>query len=223
MRHLRSLALTAVAVAAAVVAPRVAAAQVCLAQPSLVAGKTTALVNGTFGGGTDSFTGTARFAGSQLFGDVTAGVTSYDDFDGSSLTLGGAIGTQIAPTAGSSLRLCPIANVAFGFGPNDIGGSGVDASTQGFGAGVGIGGVALRTPTFELIPAGGVQLAWARVKLDGDGVSASDSETYGIISAGLGFALQRVLTITPSLNIPVGLEGGDTSLGLTFGFRFGGR
>jgi len=217
MRYLCSLALCA---AAAVLVPRAAFTQVCLAQPSLIAGKATVLVNGTFADGSDSFTGTARFAGSQLFGDVSAGVSSYDEFDGSSFLLGGALGGQIAPTAGSSLRLCPIANVQFGFGPNDIGGSGVDMSQQAFGAGVGIGGIAMRSQSFQLIPAGGVQLAWARAKLNGEGVSISDSETYGIISGGLGFALPNTLTITPSLSIPVGLENGDTSFGLTFGFRF---
>lgn len=220
MRSVRTLTLSAVAAVVVVAVPRLTVGQVCLAQPSLVAGKVTVLATGTFNDATDSFTGTARFAGSRLFGDLTAGVSQYDEFDGSSFILGGAFGGQITPTAGSTLRLCPIATVSFGFGPNDIGGSGVDLSQQAVGAGVGIGGVAMRTPSFELIPAGGVQLAWARAKLEGGGISISESETYGVLNAGLGFALQRVLTITPSVAIPVGLEDGDPSFALTFGFRF---
>jgi hypothetical protein len=217
MRFVCSLAVAAIAAA---VVPRVALSQVCLAQPTLVAGKAAGLVNATFADGGESFTGTARFAGSQLFGDVNVGLTQYDAFDGSSFVVGGALGTQIAPNRASTLRVCPIANVSFGFGPSDIRDTGVDHSHQGFGAGVGIGGIAMRSESVEIIPAGGVQLAWARSKLSGNGDSFSDSETYGVLSGGVGFAFQRLLTITPSLSIPVGLEDADASFGLTFGFRF---
>jgi hypothetical protein len=158
-----------------------------------------------------------------FFGSFGFGAVTYDDLDGASTTVSGAVGYQVGLGATQTLQLCPIASASLGFGPNDIMGSDVDASFRDFSFGVGLGGTLHGTPQFQVIPAGAVSFAHSTLKFD-DGVdSESDSDTFGIVSLGVGLVFNRVFTLRPGMSLPFGLDESDPVWGIALGLSFGGQ
>ena len=49
------------------------------------------------------------------------------------------------------------------------------------------------------------------------------AETYGFAQLHVGIVVNHNLSIRPGVEMPLGLEGGDATMGLTVGYRFGGR
>src|SRR5690606_17815973 len=74
-------------------------------------------------------------------------------------------------------------------------------------------GATLDAGTMSLIPFGSLRGVHSRFDVDVPN-SDSESETYGILSAGLSFVLSDAFLIRPIINIPLGLEGSDPSYGV---------
>jgi len=221
MTHFRH-ALTAVLLVG-LLAAAPASAQVCAGRPGADVG------NVLLGAGYSSANGTSGFdvgitgLGERAFGAATIGSISYDDFSGSTTMVGGSLGYQLSVGTSGRAQLCPTFSGALGFGPNDIEGTGVDASTRSVGAGVTWGFRATESADFALIPTIGAGVAYASVKLT-DGVDElTESDSYGLIDVGLGIVLGRQFAATPFITIPVGLEGADPTIGLTISLSIGKR
>jgi hypothetical protein len=199
-----------------------AAAQTCQGLPSFSTGSMQLTGNMTFENGMDSFG--AAFGYGQpdgAFGTVGIGTTSFDGFDGSSFDVGIGGGYQMKVGARKKMHLCPVASFSLLMGPNDVFGSGVDMSTQNLAFGFALGTQLPGSPKMDIIPTGGLGLAYMKVKADGGSGSGSASETYAVMDLGVGFIFNSQISVRPGISIPLGLDGGDTGFGMTVGYNFG--
>jgi hypothetical protein len=199
-----------------------AAAQTCVGMPSFSSGQMQIAGGGQFADGGNSFGGTFGYGVPKgLYGKAGIGTTSYDGFDGSSLDLSVGGGYQVPLHASRVAELCPVASLSIGSGPKDILGTGVDMSSRTFAAGASVGALLGRNPQLRFVPNASFQFANSRVKLDDGTDSASDSQTYGLLSLGTGFVFNSRFSLNPSISIPVGLDGADASFGLIGAMNFG--
>jgi hypothetical protein len=195
-----------------------AAAQACAGMPSFASGPMQITAGGSFADGASSFGGTfgyGRPAG--LYGKAGIGSTSYDGLDGSSFDFGVGGGYQIPLQSSRKAELCPIASLSFGSGPNDVLGSGVDMSTRDFAFGAALGAQVGNSPQMQILPNASFQFANKRIEIN----NAAGSESYGLLTLGTGFVFNSRFSVNPSISIPVGLDGYDTSFGLSGAINFG--
>jgi hypothetical protein len=195
-------------------------AQLCTGGASLADRPLQLSAGGEFGGGSRLFQGGLTYGSERGFGGLLLGGVTYDDFRGTTFVVGGHGGIEVPIGAA---QLCPIAAVAFGLGPNNIEGSGIDASSQGVSAGLSFGIRTAESPQFYLVPTIGLSFAYSRAKLSGAGESITDSNTYGVLGAGLGFVFSKQVTLQPSVNLPIGLEDSDPTFGIAVGICLGGH
>jgi hypothetical protein len=210
--------------AALVVTHSPLAAQTCVGMPSFANGMVQVAGGGAFTEGANLYSGTLGLgAPAGPFAKVGLGRTSYDDLDGSSLDVGGQVGYQLAVGRSAKAELCPIAGFSLGFGPDDILGTGVDASTHGFDLGLALGTSLRGGSGLEVVPNAGLAFAYSRVKLEDATGSATSSESYALARFGLGLVFNSTVGVSPSVSVPVGLDGSDPTFGLTLSVNFGGR
>ena len=199
-----------------------AAAQTCVGMPSFASGKMQLAGGGTFADGTSSFGGTFGYGTPKgLYGKAGIGSTSYDGFDGSSFDLNLGGGYQIPLQASRVAQLCPVANLSIGSGPNDILGAGVDMSSRTFAFGAAIGTLVGHSSQVNILPNASFQFANTRISMDDGTTSAAGSESYALLTLGTGFVFNSRFSVNPSISIPVGLDGGNTSFGLMGAMNFG--
>ena len=199
-----------------------AAAQTCVGMPSFSSGQMQVGAGASFADGTSSFGGTFGYGSPKSFyGKAGIGSTSYDGLDGSSFDLNLGGGYQIPLQSRSTAQVCPVANLSFASGPNDILGQDIDMSSRTFAFGAALGGQGGRNPRVQILPNAGFQFANTRVSMDDGTDSVSGSESYGLLTLGTGFVFNSRYSLNPSINIPVGLDGSSASFGLAGAINFG--
>jgi hypothetical protein len=199
-----------------------AAAQTCTGMPAFSSGHMQIAGGGQFADGANSFGGTFGYGTPKsLYGKAGIGTTSYDAFNGSSFDLNLGGGYQIPLQASRTTELCPIASLSLGSGPKDVLGSGVDLSSRTFAFGASVGAVLGRNSQLRILPNAAFQFANTRATVDDGTSSASDSQSYGLLTLGTGFVFNSRFSLNPSINIPVGLDGASTSFGLVGAMNFG--
>jgi hypothetical protein len=212
------LAIAALVLAAAPVSLK---SQVCAGRPSLPTAPVNLGVDASF---TDGATGVGASLGlgnDAGFVIPTVGYVSYSDADASSMVVGATGGLSVKPATNSSLRVCPIAQVTYAYGPNEDTGIGRLTTNQlGAMGGLAIGGVAKVSPGFAVIPNafGGVLHQRSTFKLGSDSETISD--TGGAIGGGVSLLFNDIFAIVPSITVPVGFETSDPvfSIGVSIGF-----
>jgi hypothetical protein len=198
-----------------------AAAQTCVGMPSFSTGRMQVSGGAQFADGANSFGGAFGYGSPKgLYGKAGIGTTSYDAFDGSSFDLDLAGGYQIQ-LQHRAAQVCPIASLTLGSGPNNVLGSGVDLSNRTFAFGASVGGAVGRNPQVRILPNASFQFANTRATADDGTTSASDSQSYGLLTLGTGFVFNSRYSLNPSISVPVGLDGGNTSFGLMGAINFG--
>jgi len=212
------------------VLPPAATAQVCSGFASFAQGPFQVIGSAAFNDQSKSFGGGFGFGGAGAFGQLSIGTTSFSDLDGSSFTFGAGAGYQLSLDKRKIVHLCPIASVAFASGPNDIdvfgdGSLVLDLNETDFEFGVALGAVASRSGQTQIIPAGSLAFVSATVKAKDQvsGASDSQSETFGLLSLGLGLVFNQVFTLRPAVAVPFGLDGASTTFGVTLSVTFGQR
>jgi len=199
-----------------------AAAQTCVGMPSFSTGQMQVAGGGQFANGANSFGGTFGYGVPKgLYGKAGIGTTSYDGLNGSSFDLGLSGGYQVPLHSSRTAELCPVASLSIGSGPNNIFGSGVDMSSRTFAFGASVGGLVGHSPRVQIVPNASFQFANTRATADDGTNSASDSQSYGLLTLGTGFVFNSRFSLNPSISIPIGLDGGDTSFGLMGAMNFG--
>ena len=199
-----------------------AAAQTCTGMPAFSSGHMQIAGGGQFADGANSFGGTFGYGTPKsLYGKAGIGTTSYDAFDGSSFDLNLGGGYQIPLQASRTTELCPIASLSLGSGPKDVLGSGVDLSSRTFAFGASVGAVLGRNSQLRILPNAAFQFANTRATVDDGTSSASDSQSYGLLTLATGFVFNSRFSLNPSINVPVGLDGASTSFGLMGAMNFG--
>jgi hypothetical protein len=199
-----------------------AAAQTCVGMPAFSSGHMQVAGGGQFANGTSSFGGTFGYGTPKsLYGKAGIGTTSYDGLGGSSFDFNASGGYQVPLHAKQAAELCPIASLSLGSGPNDVLGSGVNLSSRTFAFGASTGVVLGTNPQLRFLPNASFQFANTRATADDGTNSASDSQSYGLLTLGTGFVFNSRFSLNPSISIPIGLDGGDTSFGLMGAMNFG--
>jgi hypothetical protein len=196
-----------------------AAGQLCEATVPLGVGSPANLHAGaSFFDGGKTYVGGVTF-GSQVYGGASLGYTDFDDTDLSLKAIGGKVGMDVS-SDNDALSVCPRFSAGYEFGLEI---AGVDITAWSVAPGVAIGVRSDVSPSVAVMPAGMASLIHTQAKADaGIGGEYDDSETYGLLSAGLGFLFNDRLSFTPAVSVPVGLDGGDATFGVSMGIALGG-
>lgn len=212
---------TLAAALAVLAAPVMANAQTCLGLAPFSAGRVQVGVSGDFGNDAQAYSGSLIFGSDTgAFGGVFVGTISYDAFEENTTAVGGSAGWQVPLGTNARAQLCPGAGVAFGFGPNTIGGSEVNLSNHNAFVGLQLGISA--GSGFRMVPTGGVALVYSKVDWEG-GYFGGEQRTdlYGLITLGVGFVVNSRVSIQPGVDVPVGLEEADPGFSIMLAVNFG--
>ncbi|HVA58222.1 MAG: hypothetical protein WBQ26_13425 [Gemmatimonadaceae bacterium] len=196
--------------------------------------------------GTPSFsTGSARVGGSVLIGDQSKAyggqlalgtyhnffaVGNYshakdDNSDGSSNAGGGSLGYEWAVGGGSSVEICPIVGVTAQSGslvgmtpyPN------LPQNTLDLNFGGSLGWTASESSSMSVIPAIGASLVARSFKskiVTQGAANPTTSESFGLVTATIGFVFNKRCTISPMVQVPVSETNGKTSYGVAVSYNF---
>ncbi|HET7471149.1 MAG TPA: hypothetical protein VFJ81_15815 [Gemmatimonadales bacterium] len=199
-----------------------AAAQTCAGMPAFSSGKMQVSGGAQFADGGDSFGANFGYGTPKSFyGKAGIGSTSYDPYNASSFDLNLGGGYQIPLHASRTAELCPVAALGLSSGPNNVLGSGVDLSSRTFSFGASVGALLGRNPQLRFVPNAAFQFANTRASVDNGTSSASDSQSYGLLTLGTGFLFNSRFSLNPSVSVPIGLTGANASFGLMGAMNFG--
>jgi len=222
MRRFLGLALVGILVAV----PAAVRAQTCSGMASFSSGPL------RVGGGVGLANNQTNFdvnlnAGSQYgpFGGVSVGRSDVDGNANSATVVGLNGGYSFELNPQRTAKFCPIAGFSFESGPDRN--PNIDVSSRAVSFGGSFGGLLHTQSTLTLAPfvsASFVDLK--RTVTPGNGVSASLSDQFGLVTFGAGFVMNRILTIQPAIAFPVGVDtpqfSDDPMFSLGFGVNFGG-
>ncbi len=177
--------------------------------------------DGVTGGGARFGFGTAR-----AFGGVSGAMVKADGVSGT--TKGASVDGGLSFNMGEKKQamLCPVASVEYLKAPDFDDGEGgtITSSATGASAGLAGGGLFNTSSSVSFIPSAAVSAAYQRVSVSDGQNSATDSETYGILSGGLSFVFSPSLLVRPFISVPFGLDGSNDPLyGVGVSFAFGKR
>jgi hypothetical protein len=196
--------------------------QACIGLASLATRPMNLLVSAEFTDGAKAFTGRFGFGSSIAFGGIRGSIVDYDDIDGTAKVIGADGGLSFITGAQRNISFCPIVGLSYTNYPDiEILGNSYGSSSTDGEAGIALGAT-LDAGTMSLIPFGSLRGVYSRFDVDVPN-SDSESDTYGILSAGLSFVLSDAFLIRPIINIPLGLEGSDPSYGVGVSIGFGSR
>ena len=201
-----------------------AVAQTCMGLASFSAAPMQVTANGQFSDLSNTFGATVGYGiPSSAYGNLGVSTTSVDGVDGSQLGIAARAGYQMALGKSRQVQVCPNASFGLGMGPNDDA-AGVDQSGRSATVGLNVGTVMGANPRMKIIPSVGLSYAYGKQKAEDDaGATLFEvSNSYGLAQVGVGIVLNQNISIRPSVDIPLGLEGSDPTFGLTLGYNFGG-
>lgn len=210
---------------AAAVLPLVSArAQACLGLSSLVTTPSNLTVGALFTTGAKALDARFGLGSSVAFGGVSAQLRDLDDVDGTSkgIEIDGGLSYMVGAT--KNVAVCPVGALGYVNHPDVevLGGSYGSSETYGT-AGIAIGAEVGTSSTMKLIPFAALQAAYNRFTVDVAGGTASDSETFGILSGGLSFVLTPTVLLRPHISLPFGVEDADPTYGIAISFALGRR
>lgn len=201
-----------------------AVAQACLGLASFTTGSVQAV-------GEASLTSGSRTVGAELgygfpssvFGGIGIGTRSIEAYNGSSLDLGASGGYQMALGKAARVQLCPVASFGFEIGPKNTFDSGVDRSSRRASVGLAIGGSVGSHGRLQVIPTASLSYAYGKSKAESDtGATLFEiSDHYTLGQLGVGLVLNSHISVRPSVDIPLGLDGGEPTFRLAIGYNFG--
>jgi hypothetical protein len=200
-----------------------AVAQTCMGLASFKHAPMQVTGNGSFTNGANSFGGAVGYGmPAGLWGKAALATTSIDDAPSSSLGLGAYAGYQMAIGKASKAELCPNASFTIGNGPDDEA-AGINGSSRQATVGLNVGTVMGTNPRMRFVPSVGFSYAYAKnsAKDDTGATLFEISDSYGLAQVGVGLVLNSNISVRPSVDIPLGLNGADPTFGITLGYNFG--
>jgi hypothetical protein len=202
-----------------------AVAQTCLGLASFSGAPLQVTGHGQFSSGVKNFGGAVGYGmQSGLWGNLGAETMSIDGATSHPLRIGAQAGYETAlGKSRNPISICPNASFTIGNGPDDVN---FNASTQDMTLGLNFGTVlGGSNPRMKIVPTAGI--SWAHTKLSAKNDAGTDlgsaSESYGLAQIGVGLVMNQTISIRPSVDIPLGLDGSDARFGLTLGYNFGSK
>ena len=165
-----------------------------------------------------SFGGGLSYGHAQgWYGGANAGMITYDNVSGNSITVGGGLGYQMPLQRRSKWQVCPGGTLTASFGPTLDGGAAGDAhlSAQTLTMGASFGTSVAMSRTVSLLPFGSVAFAHTRAAVKVNNNSTSASDNYMLLGFGAGFQLSPSLVLRPALSLAAGADLADDTI---FGF-----
>jgi hypothetical protein len=201
-----------------------ARAQTCLGLPSFSTTPFQVSGRGTVNSASSLLAaGVAYGHSSRVFAGFEAGTRSVEALQGSSLDLGANLAYRIPLNHMGGLELCPGVSLGLEVGPNNTFNSGVDHSSRTISLGVTVGRAFRTSPALEVVPLAG--LFYAREQTHAESASGARlfeiQDDYALAQIGVGVIVSSDISIRPTMEVPLGLEGGDPAFGLAVGFNFG--
>jgi hypothetical protein len=200
-----------------------AVAQTCMGLASFKNAPMQVAGTGSFTDGVNSFGGTVGYGMPVgVWGKAAIATTSIDGAPSSSLGFGAQAGYQKALNSGK-VELCPNASFTIGNGPDDDA-AGINGSSRHATVGLNVGTVMGTSPRMKFVPTLGLSYASAKNQAKDDtGTTLFEiSDSYGLAQVGVGLVLNSNISVRPSVDIPLGLDGADPTFGITLGYNFGG-
>ena len=216
------------AVLAIVRAP--AMAQTCEGLASFSAGQMQVAGNAQFPDGRNIWGGSFTYGiPSGIYAGADLSTTSFDVPAGvesqSSLGIGAHAGYQMTVGQAKQFALCPVARLSLGMGPDDDAAN-INSSTTDAHLGLAVGTSVGTNPRLRILPTAGLGLQYSKLKVEDTspgGNTVEGSDTYGMARLGVGFVFNQQIAVRPSVDIPLGLDNGDASFGITVAYNFGSK
>lgn len=204
----RRLTRIVAAVLLAVAFPGLVQAQACLGRPGQGAGPFRVGAQYETAEGGSAFTFLAGGLGPRFVTEVGAGSVTYDNFNGSTLTVSGQLGFRVPSGRSGLFEICPFVGGALGYGPRDVQGTNLDVTTRSASGGLALGRVFGAERAVPIIPTLLIQAVSSSIILT-DAVSTSrDTEHFGVLTFGLGLIAERKVGVQSWLSVPFGIDNG---------------
>ena len=123
--------------------------------------------------------------------------------------------------AAPRVSLCPIAGFQRHTAEVSDGATSVDLTARLLSAGLALGAAFPASPAVSLVPFASLSYVKVNIKVEGSGIDVENDDDHGRVDLGVGFVFNRIFTVRPLLNIPVGDEEGETRFGVTAHISFG--
>lgn len=183
--------------------------------------------------GEASLTGESRAVGAGLaygfprgpFGELALASRAHENYGGSSLDVGAAGGYEIPLGHESRVHLCPVVAGGLQIGPNHAFNSDVERSRQSARLGLALGTELSPLARWNVIPMFALSYAYQKdeAKNQAGAVLFQISDHYALAQLGIGLVYKATVSLRPYLDLPLSLEGGEPTVGLTIGYGFGRR
>ena len=159
------------------------------------------------------------------FAEASVAHRMHESFEASSIDVSASAGYDFSFGKASLLHLCPIAGVGAQLGPNNSFNSRVERSRRSAQLGLSFGAELGPQRRWNVIPTLALSYALQRdqAKDAAGAVLFRIDDTYALAQLGLGLVFKSTLSLRPSIDLPLGLEGGEPSVGLTVGYSLGRR
>jgi hypothetical protein len=159
------------------------------------------------------------------FAEAVVARRAHENFGGSSVDVVAAAGYDLAFGKASLLHLCPVAAAGVQLGPNNAFNSGVERSRRSAQLGLTFGAELTPQRRWNVIPTFAVSYAFQRDQAEdaAGAVLFRIDDAYALAQIGMGLVFKSTLSLRPSVDLPLGLSGGEPSVGLTVGYSLGKR
>ena len=155
--------------------------------------------------------GASLTAGRTVFGTLGAARAYDEDPDVAAYDVSLEVGADVADGRRRAF-LCPIAALSASIQPRDylvFVGTGYQKFSGALG--LGLAGVALRSRQVALHPAAGARVVHLRARESYPGGHHDASDTFVLLTGGVGLVIRDVLTIRPGVSVPFGFTPADHS------------
>jgi len=157
------------------------------------------------------------------FGQLAVASRAHENFGGSSIDLAGSTGYEIPLGHTAQVHLCPVIGGALQLGPDNAFNSDVERRRQSARVGLSLGTELTPFRRWNVVPAFALSYAYLRdeAKDQAGTVLFQISDYYTLAQLGVGLVYRSTLSLRPYLELPLWLEGGTPSVGVSIGYGFG--
>jgi hypothetical protein len=194
-------------------------AQLCTGSAPFSAGRMRLGVGAEFPEGAKAYGGNLTYAHSSGV-YLGGGINRWDEESSpdNALEYGANLGYEMSFDAMPKLRFCPMGRFSLAKGP-EVGTSEVSTTRYGFGAAV--GGVLSSSDNMAIVPSLAINWIHASVETPAGGGSTTVEDSWMEATLGTGFVINRSVTFTPTVHVPLNQDGAEARWGFSLSYNFG--